>query len=112
MARAIVPAASERGLRLSQPECVDSPVGRGVHGRVDGRAVLIGNARFLAERAVEVAVRSMRKAEALRHDGATAIFVAVDGRAAGLIGIADPVKASTPRGAGGAEARGHPRRSC
>ncbi len=94
LAQAIVLAASERDLRLSQPESVDSAVGRGVHGRVDGRLVLIGNTRFLAERSVEVAGLD-GKAEALRHDGVTAIFVAVDGRAAGLIGIADPIKAST-----------------
>ncbi len=94
LAQAIVAAAGERGLRLSQPESVDSPVGRGVHGRVDGRLVLIGNTRFLAERSVEIAGLDGR-AEALRHDGVTAIFVAVDGRAAGLIGIADPIKPST-----------------
>ena len=94
LAQAIVLAASERDLRLSQPESVDSAVGRGVHGRVDGRLVLIGNTRFLADRSVEVAGLD-GKAEALRHDGVTAIFVAVDGRAAGLIGIADPIKAST-----------------
>ena len=58
---AIVLAASERGSALSQPECVDSPVGRGVHGRVDGRLVLIGNARFLAERSVEVAGARWRR---------------------------------------------------
>jgi Cu+-exporting ATPase len=95
LARAIVAAAMQRGLALSQPEAVDSPVGKGVLGRVDGRQVLIGNARFLEERAVEVGVLDA-DAQALRRDGVTAIFVAVDGRAAGLIGIADPIKASTP----------------
>ncbi len=95
LARAIVAAAAERGLVLSQPEAVDSPVGKGVLGRVDGCRVLIGNARFLGEHSVQVGALDA-EAEALRRDGITAIFIAVDGRAAGLIGIADPIKASTP----------------
>jgi Cu+-exporting ATPase len=95
LARAILLAAEERGVSLAAPEGVDSPVGKGVLGRVDGRAVLIGNVRFLAEHGVDAGVLE-RDAEALRRDGVTAIFVAVDGRAAGIIGIADPIKASTP----------------
>jgi len=95
LARAVVSAAEDRGIVLAAPEGVDSPVGKGVLGRVDGRAVLIGNTRFLGEYAVDV--RALEAdADALRRDGVTAIFIAVDGRAAGLIGIADPVKASTP----------------
>jgi Cu+-exporting ATPase len=95
LARAIVLAATERGIVLSEPEGVDSPVGKGVLGRVAGRAVLIGNARFLAEYGVDVGALDT-DADALRRDGATTIFAAVDGRAAGLFGIADPVKATTP----------------
>jgi P-type Cu+ transporter len=94
LAQAIVAAAVERGLVLSPPEGVDSPIGKGVLGRVDGRQVLIGNARFLAERNVDVGALDS-DADALRQDAITAIFVAVDGRAAGVIGIADPVKATT-----------------
>ncbi len=94
LARAIVAAATERNLVLSQPESVDSPVGKGVLGRVDGRKVLIGNARFLGEHDVHVGALEP-DAEALRRDGVTAIFVAADGHAVGLVGIADPVKAST-----------------
>jgi len=95
LARAIVLAATERGITLSEPEGVDSPVGKGVLGRVAGRTVLIGNARFLAE--YDVDVESLETdADALRRDGATAIFAAVDGRAAGVFGIADPVKATSP----------------
>jgi Cu+-exporting ATPase len=95
LAQAIVAAAGARGLVLSEPEAVDSPVGKGVLGRVDGRSVLIGSDRFLAEHAAGVgALGSV--AASLRRDGTTAIFVAIDGNAAGVIGIADPIKASTP----------------
>jgi Cu+-exporting ATPase len=94
LAQAIVAAARERGLALSEPEAVDSPVGKGVVGRVDGRRVLIGNARFLGEFGVDVSTLDA-DADALRRDGVTAIFVAVGEHAAGTIGIADPVKPST-----------------
>jgi Cu+-exporting ATPase len=67
--------------------------------------VLIGNARFLAEQNVEVGGLES-DADSLRRDGVTAIFVAVDGRAAGVIGIADPVKASTPEALAGLKALG------
>jgi len=105
LAQAIVAAAAERGLQLSQPEGVDSPVGKGVVGRVDGRRVLLGNARFFEEQKVAVGALDA-DADALRRDGVTAIFVAVDGRAAGVIGIADPVKASTPQALAGLKAVG------
>ncbi len=95
LARAIVTAAAARGIALAQPESVDSTAGGGVRGRVDGRAVLIGSARFVGEHAVSVGAFDA-DADALRQEGATVIFVAVDGRAAGAIGIADAVKASTP----------------
>jgi Cu+-exporting ATPase len=95
LALAIVAAAAERGLTLAEPEGVDSPVGRGVLGRVEGRSVVIGNARFLKDEGVDVAGLEAQ-ADALRRDGATAIFVGLDGRAVGTIGIADPVKATTP----------------
>lgn len=95
LAQAIVAAATERGLVLSDPAGVDSPVGKGVFGRVDNGNVAIGNARFLREQGVEVGELETQ-ADTLRRDGATAIFVAFDGRAAGTIGIADPIKASTP----------------
>ncbi|MBX9746502.1 MAG: HAD-IC family P-type ATPase, partial [Hyphomonadaceae bacterium] len=92
---AIVTAAQERGLSLTEPSEFDSPTGKGVIGVVAGRKVAIGAERFLAELGIEVA--SLRtEAEALRRDGATAIYVALDGRLAGVIAIADPVKATTP----------------
>jgi len=94
LALAIVAAAKDRGFKLSEPEGVDSPVGKGVFGMVDGKAVVIGNASFLQERSVEVGALEAQ-ADMFREDGATAIFVGIDRTAAGVIGIADPVKATT-----------------
>ena len=94
LADAVVRAATERKLALSEATEFDSPVGRGVAGVVDGRRVALGNGRYLTEIGVDVAPLEV-EAEALRQDGATAIFVAVDGAAAGVLGIADPVKATT-----------------
>jgi Cu+-exporting ATPase len=94
LADAVVRAASDRNLVLSEASEFDSPVGRGVTGMVDGRRVALGNGRYLKEIGVDVAPLEA-EAEALRRDGATAIFVAVDGAAAGVLGIADPVKATT-----------------
>jgi Cu+-exporting ATPase len=95
LADAIVRAAGERGLKLAEAEDFDSPVGKGVMGAVDGRRVLLGNPKFLAEQGVDTSAMEA-DAEALRREGATAIFIAVDGRLAGVLGIADPVKATTP----------------
>ncbi|MBJ7319880.1 MAG: heavy metal translocating P-type ATPase [Brevundimonas sp.] len=94
LADAVVRAATDRELALSEASEFDSPVGRGVTGVVDGRRVALGNGRYLGEIGVDVAALEA-EAEALRQDGATAIFVAVDGAAAGVLGIADPVKATT-----------------
>lgn len=95
LADAILQAARDRDLTLSETVDFDSPVGRGVRGTVEGRPVALGNARYLGELSIDVSALE-QDAEALRNDGATAIFVAVDGRAAGIIGIADPIKATTP----------------
>ncbi len=95
LADAIVQAAKDRDLALSEATDFDSPVGRGVRGMVDGRPVALGNTRYLGELSIDVSALEP-EADALRLDGATAIFVAVDGRAAGVIGIADPIKATTP----------------
>jgi Cu+-exporting ATPase len=94
LADAIVQAAKDRSLTLSEAGEFDSPVGRGVTGLVDGRRVVLGNNRYLGELGIDVTALEAG-ADALRHDGATAIFVAVDGQAAGVLGIADPVKATT-----------------
>lgn len=95
LADAIVRAAKERDIPLTEAADFDSPVGRGVRGTIEGRQVALGNTRFLGELSIDVSALEP-KAEALRHDGATAIFVAIDGKAAGVIGIADPIKATTP----------------
>jgi P-type Cu+ transporter len=95
IAQAIVAAAASRGVAISPVADFDSPTGRGALGTVEGRRVLLGNARFLAEEGVNT-VALDREAERLRQDGATAIFMGVDGRVAGVIAIADPIKATTP----------------
>jgi Cu+-exporting ATPase len=95
LALAIVAEARRRHLPLAEPRDVDSPVGKGVFGAADGRSVAIGNANFLRERGVDAAPLETA-AEEMRRDGATAIFVGVDGRAAGVVAIADPVKETTP----------------
>jgi len=95
LAAAILAAAAERGLTLDPPSAFDSPVGRGVLGEVSGRTLRIGSARFLAEEGISVDDLAARSAEA-QKTGATVIFVAVDGRPAAALAIADPIKATTP----------------
>ncbi|WP_036259234.1 heavy metal translocating P-type ATPase [Methylocapsa aurea] len=95
LAAAIVAAAQEKALTLSEAQDFDSPVGKGVAGEVEGRRLAIGNRRFLGELGIDAHALE-QQAEALRLDGATAVFLAIDGRAAGLIGIADPIKQTTP----------------
>ncbi|WP_337188584.1 heavy metal translocating P-type ATPase [Phenylobacterium sp.] len=94
IATAILRAASERGVALAEPEAFDSPVGRGVEGRVEGRAVLLGSRRFLSERGVDAAALDA-EADALRREGATVVLMALDGRPAATLAISDPVKATT-----------------
>ncbi|WP_246695849.1 MULTISPECIES: copper-translocating P-type ATPase [Methylocystis] len=94
LALAIVQAAAERGLALKGATDFDSPVGKGVIGRVEGKAVAIGNRRYLVELGVD-ATPLDSDAERLREDGATAIFVAINGMIAGVIAIADPIKPTT-----------------
>jgi Cu+-exporting ATPase len=95
LAVAIVAAARERGLAIPPVSGFDSPTGRGALGTVEEHAVLLGNGTFLAERNIEVAALAAR-ADELRSEGATAIFVAIDGRLGGVFAIADPVKDGTP----------------
>ena len=95
LAAAIVASAKDRRLALSQVSAFDSPTGKGVVGMVDGRHITLGNAKFLRE--IEIATTDLDdEAERLRADGATAIFLAVDGKIAAVIAIADPVKPTTP----------------
>jgi Cu+-exporting ATPase len=95
LAAAIVTAAQERKLALSPAIDFESPVGKGVVGSVDGRAVVAGSARFLAERAIGASALDAA-AEGERQQAATVIFVGIDGRPAGFVAIADPIKATTP----------------
>ena len=95
LADAIVAKAVERGLPLSAPKDFDSPVGKGVIGTVDGRSVAIGSGEFLSELGASVE-NVTAAADELRNNGVTAFYVAVDGAISGVIGIADPVKATTP----------------
>ncbi|HYS47973.1 MAG TPA: HAD-IC family P-type ATPase, partial [Xanthobacteraceae bacterium] len=95
LARAIVDAAAERGVTLGDVSDFDAPTGKGAVGMVAGRKVALGNAKFLEEAGVSVAALEA-DAERLRQDGATVIYLAVDGRACGIIAIADPVKPTTP----------------
>ena len=95
LAQAIVQAAEQRGIKLLEPTAVDQPVGKGIVGMVDGQTVQAGNASFLAE--YDIGPGDLAgPADRLRGDGATAIFLAIGGRAAGVIAIADPVKETTP----------------
>jgi Cu+-exporting ATPase len=95
LADAIVRAARDRGLVLSEASDFDSPVGRGVLGTVEGRRLVLGGARLMAEQGIAIGALAA-EADALRQDGATAIFASIDGALAGVLGVADPIKASTP----------------
>jgi len=96
LALAIVMDAQQRKLPLSPVTDFDSPVGKGVIGRVDGAVVVSGSAKFLAEHGVDTEALA-RSAESQRQKAATVIFVAVGGDLAGFVAIADPIKATTPQ---------------
>ena len=93
LAAAIVTGASERGVALAEVTDFESVTGKGVIGMVDGRRVVIGNAKMLQSLSVNVDALKPQ-AEELRRNGQTVMFVAVDNRPAGLVGVADPVKES------------------
>ncbi|MCK8497862.1 heavy metal translocating P-type ATPase [Myxococcus fulvus] len=95
LAEAIVSGAKERGAVLTAVEDFRSETGKGVMGRVDGVEVALGNAALMSARGVEATALTAR-AESLRQEGQTVVLVAVSGRAAGLLGVEDPVKESTP----------------
>jgi Cu+-exporting ATPase len=95
LAAAIVAAAEERGLDLAVARDFGSSSGKGVFGKIEARALAVGNRRFLDEFGVDARPLAA-EAETLRGDGAAVVFVALDRRAAGVIAIADPIKATTP----------------
>ncbi|MDL1871081.1 heavy metal translocating P-type ATPase [Deltaproteobacteria bacterium PRO3] len=95
LAAAVVRAAKARGLSLSKPEEFQSATGKGVSGKVGGKEILLGNSKLLLEDGVELDPLKTR-AEELRRQGQTALYLAVDGHFAALLGVSDPIKASTP----------------
>ena len=95
LAAAIVQGAEARGLKLAPVADFEALAGRGVRGLVTGRPVALGNAKLMAELGVPAGTTAA-PAEALRREGATVMFVAVDGRLAGLLGVADPIKETSP----------------
>ena len=91
LAQAIVSAASDRKIALAEVADFESPTEKGALGLVDGKRVALGNVKFLKE--LEISTASLEdQAKGLRQDGATAIYVGIDGNEAGIIAIADPVK--------------------
>ena len=95
LAAAIMRSAEDRGLTLAEPERFDSVTGGGVVGRVDSREVLVGNKRLLESRGVAGLGSFGTRAERLELEGSTVVYAAVDGKPAGVIAIADPIKGTT-----------------
>jgi Cu+-exporting ATPase len=95
LAHAIVIAAKDKGLDLVAADDFDSPTGKGVVGKIKGKDVALGNVMLMEEKSINVSSLS-EQADDLRSDGATVIFIAVGGKAAGLLAIADPIKETTP----------------
>jgi Cu+-exporting ATPase len=106
---AIVQAARERGLPLADVQDFDAPAGKGVTGSVEGHRLVIGNLRILQEAGIDAAKHMgglVVEADRLRQEGATAIFIAIDAEAAGMIAVADPIKSTTPGAVAALEAAG------
>jgi Cu+-exporting ATPase len=95
LAAAVVVGARERAMSLQEPAEFASVTGKGVTGTVGGRRVALGNARLMADLGVDLGGLAA-KADELRRDGATALFLAVNGKPGGVIAVADPVKPTTP----------------
>jgi P-type Cu+ transporter len=94
LAAAIVMAAKDRGLAAKEPTDFTSVTGKGVTGRIDGKSVALGNAKLMADLGIAFGDLDWR-ADELRGDGATALFLAIDHKPGGVIAIADPIKATT-----------------
>jgi len=95
LAAAIVASAKERGIALAKAEEFSSLTGRGVTGRIDGRQVALGNRKLLDELGIDPGLFT-EQAEKLRAEGQTVMFVAAGGKIGGLLGVADPIKETTP----------------
>ena len=94
LAAAIVNAAKDRGAATQEPADFASVTGKGVTGKIGGRSLALGNAKLMADLGISFGDLEL-KADALRGDGATALFLAIDGKPGGVIAIADPIKATT-----------------
>src|SRR6202165_1492612 len=94
LAAAIVTAARDRNASIQEPTDFASITGKGVTGKIGGRSVALGNAKVMADLGITLADLE-HKADELRSDGATALFLAVDGEPRGVIAIADPIKSTT-----------------
>jgi Cu+-exporting ATPase len=105
LALAVVAAATDRGVAIPAVSDFDAPTGRGAVGTVEGRRVTLGNARIMRESGIDLAGVEAA-ADELRRDGATAIFVGIDEKVAGVLAIADPIKATTADALGGLRAAG------
>jgi Cu+-exporting ATPase len=95
LAEAIVRGAEDRGITLSRTDDFESVTGKGVSGTVDGRIVALGNSLLLKDLSIDPGALP-QQAEAGRAEGQTVMFVAIDGKAAGTVGVAEPIKDSTP----------------
>jgi Cu+-exporting ATPase len=95
LAAAVVGGAEERGLALPKGEDFEAMTGKGVVGKADGHTVVLGNAGFLRERGIDAGGLAAR-AEELRREGHTVLLAGIDGRSAGLMSVADPIRGSTP----------------
>src|SRR5256885_4641221 len=95
LAAALLEGARDRGIALLSVEGFNAVIGKGVEGKIDGRTAALGNARF-AETLARVPQAFRERADALRGNGETVVFLVEGGRVAGIIGVADPIKASTP----------------
>ncbi len=102
---AILKGAAERGIKPARVESFESVTGEGVKGGVEGREVALGNAKLIEGLGIAPGELSS-KAEAMRTGGQTAMFLAVDGKPAGLLGVANPIKATTPEAIEGLHAEG------
>ncbi|MER8848834.1 MULTISPECIES: heavy metal translocating P-type ATPase [Mesorhizobium] len=94
LAEAIVEGAGQRGVKIAEARSFEAVTGKGVSGSVSGKKVALGNAAMMADLAVDVS-GVLASVEALQGDGKTVMFVAVDGKLAGIVAVADPVKATT-----------------
>jgi Cu+-exporting ATPase len=105
LAQAIVKSAEDRGVRLSPVETFESVTGQGVRGNIGGRKVAVGSRRFMDTQGA-VPMSLAEKADALRTQGKTALYAAIDGRTAAVIAVADPIKETTPEAIKALQAEG------